>query len=316
MTALPGLTQVAPRGGRRVRSASPLARRRRRVFGPFLAPALLLYTLLFMAPTAYSFYASFTSWDGFSSPVWKGTVNYQTIWHDPAFKDAFFNTMELLFGCGIVLFVISFGFMLMLREMKGRRIVQGLTFLPHIVSGVALAAFWGFLLNHDGMLNNGLHSLGIGPVDWLKPAWQFKAVLAALVWINTGYYVTILMAGVDRIPPYYYEEAKLAGTTAFQRFRYVTLPMTWDVIGTAAVLWTIGSVKVFEFILAFSGSQGDLPPTQQWTSAMYVYGETVGGSTPVYEFGLASAGAVVTLVAVVIVIFVLRRATRRERLEL
>jgi ABC-type glycerol-3-phosphate transport system permease component len=94
--------------------------------------------------------------------------------------------------------VLSFAFMLMLREMKGRKLIQGFIFLPHIVSGVALAAFWDFLLNHDGMLNKGLHSFGAGPVDWLKPQWQFNAILIAIVWINTGYYVTILMAGVDR----------------------------------------------------------------------------------------------------------------------
>ena len=304
-------------GVRRGRAkGSPLARRRRRVFGPFPAPALILYTVLFMVPTVYSFYASFTSWDGFSNPRWKGTLNYDHLTHDPAFKDAFFNTMKLLFGCGIFLFVLSFAFMLMLREMKGRKFIQGFIFLPHIVSGVALAAFWDFLLNHDGMLNKGLHSFGLGPVDWLKPQWQFNAILVAIVWINTGYYVTILMAGVDRIPPYYYEEAKLAGTNSWQRFRHITLPMSWDVVGTAAVLWTIGTVKIFEFILAFSGSQGNLPTTNQWTSAMYVYGETIGGTSPIYDFGRACAGAVVTLVAVVVVVVVLRRATSRDRLEL
>ena len=310
------MTSATLAAGRSRVQGSPLARRLPCVFWPFLAPTLILYTGVFMVPKMYSFYASFTSWDGFSDPRWKGTFNYQHLTRDPAFKDAFFNTLKLLFGCGAFLFVLSFGFMLLLREMKGRRFIQGFIFLPHIVSGVALAAFWSFLLGHDGMANNALHAMGLGPVDWLKPEWQFKAILVAIVWINVGYYVTILMAGVDRIPPYYYEEAKLAGTNAWQRFRHVTLPMSWDVIGTAAVLWTIGTVKIFEFILAFSGGQGNLPTTNQWTSALYVYGETIGGTSPIYDFGRACAGAVVTLVAVVLVVVVVRRATSRDRLEL
>ena len=308
-------TAPALRTGRGAGAGSPLTRRRRRLAGPFLAPAVLLYTALFIAPTLYSVYASFTSWDGVDPPKWNGVHNYTALFHDPAFTSAFGNTLELLFGCGAVIFVLSFAFMLLLREMKGRKFIQGVIFLPHIISGVVLAIFWGFLLRYDGMLNNLLSHFGAGPVQWLSPQRAFTAILAALVWINTGYYVTILMAGVDRIPPYFYEEAKLAGASAWQRFRHVTLPLSWDVVGTAAVLWTITSVKTFEFILAFSSTQGALPPTSQWTSALFVYGETVGGTTPAYEFGYAAASAVVTLAAVVLVVLVIRRLMRREPLE-
>ncbi|MFC9684264.1 carbohydrate ABC transporter permease [Streptomyces sp. NPDC056948] len=294
---------------------SPLERRRGRIFAPFLAPAVALYTALFIGPTLYSLYTSFTDWDGINSPQWAGTRNYTQLLHDPAFRSAFGNTLKIVFGVGAAIFVLSFGFMLMLREMRGRRVIRGVIFLPHIVSSVVLAIFWGVLLSLDGLLNQALDGIGIDPVEWLRPGWTMSAVLVALVWINTGYYVTILMAGVDRIPVSFYEAARLDGTNAWQRFRHVTLPLSWDVTAAAAVLWTITSVKIFEFILAFGGNQGALPPTYQWNNAMFVYGETVGGITPVNQFGYAAASAVTTLLFVAVLVIVLRRLMRREPLQ-
>ncbi|MFB7378434.1 carbohydrate ABC transporter permease [Kitasatospora purpeofusca] len=296
-------------------TASPLERRRGRIFGPFVAPAVALYTVLFIGPTLYAMYTSLTDWDGINSPRWAGLRNYTQLLHDPAFRSAFGNTLKIVFGVGGVVFVLSFGFLLMLREMRGRKLIRGVVFVPHIVSSVVLAIFWGSLLNLDGLVNQALGPLGIDPVEWLRPGWTTDAVLVALVWINTGYYVTILMSGVDRIPESYYEAARLDGANAWQRFRHVTLPLSWDVTAAAAVLWTITSVKIFEFILAFGGNQGALPPTYQWNNALFVYGETVGGIAPLNQFGYASASAVTTLAFVAVLVVVLRRLMRREALQ-
>ncbi|MGW4646860.1 carbohydrate ABC transporter permease [Kitasatospora sp. NPDC004289] len=294
---------------------SPLERRRGRISVPFTAPALALYTALFTGPSLYSVYTSLTDWDGVNSPRWVGLRNYTQLLRDPAFGSAFGNTLKIVFGVGAVVFLLSFGFLLVLRELRGRRLIRGVIFLPHIVSSVVLAIFWGSLLSLDGLVNQALEGVRADPVDWLRPSWTMNAVLLALVWINTGYYVTILMAGVDRIPDSYYEAARLDGANAWQRFRHVTLPMSWDVTGAAAVLWTITSVKIFEFLLAFSGSQGGLPPTYQWNNALFVYGETVGGLTPLNQFGYASASAVTTLAFVAVLVAVLRRLMRREALQ-
>ncbi|MFF2040865.1 carbohydrate ABC transporter permease [Kitasatospora sp. NPDC058170] len=294
---------------------SPLERRRGRIFGPFVAPAAALYTALFIGPTLYAVYTGLTDWDGINSPRWAGFRNYTQLLHDPAFSSAFGNTLKILFGVGAVVFVLSFGFMLMLREMRGRKLVRAVIFLPHIVSSVVLAIFWGSLLSLDGLVNQALGGLGMDAVQWLRPGWTMNAVLLALIWINTGYYVTILMAGVDRIPDSFYEAARLDGANAWQRFRHVTLPLSWDVTAAAAVLWTITSVKIFEFILAFGGNQGALPPTYQWNNALFVYGETVGGITPLNQFGYAAASAVTTLAFVGVLVVALRWLMRRDALQ-
>lgn len=300
----------------RVRAVrSPIEQRQRRVFGPFVALPLILYVGLFIAPSLYSVYASLTDWDGVNVPVWAGLRNYGQLFGDPAFLLSLKNTLYILLGVGGSMFVLSFALMLVLRDMAGRKFVRGVIFLPHIVSSIVLAIFWGFLLRYDGLVNAGLRAMGGHPISWIGPGSAFLVIMVGLVWINTGFYVTILMAGVDRIPAYFYEDSELAGASALQKLWHVTLPLCWDVIGVAAVLWTISSVKIFEFIYAFGGAQGAMPPTTEWNTAVFVFGTTVGGTTPEYRFGYASASAVVTLAMVMVLVVLLRRAMRRDAVE-
>lgn len=305
-----------PAGPRPVRGGqSPLARRQRRIFGPFLAIPLVLYLVLFVGPTLYSVYAAFTNWDGINTPTWRGTDNFTALFDDPLFIESFWNTLLILVAVGIGIFVLAFSFMLLLREMKGRGFVRGVIFLPHIVSPLVLAIFWGFLLRHDGLLNALIVKFGGEPVAWIGPDSAFLMIMIAMVWISTGFYVAILMAGVDRIPAYFYEDASLAGASSWQKLRHITLPLSWDVIGVAAVLWTISSVKIFDFIYAFGASQGTMPPTYEWNAAVFVYGVTFGGQTPQYRFGYACASAVVMLLLVSGMVALLRRAMRRDAVQ-
>ncbi|RJQ68512.1 sugar ABC transporter permease [Pseudonocardiaceae bacterium YIM PH 21723] len=295
--------------------ATPLETRQRRIFGLFVALPLLVYLALFIGPTVYSIYAGFTNWDGIDPPRWRGTRNYTRLVSDPQFITSFGNTLLILFGVGVAVFVLSFSFMLILRDMRGKGFVRGVIFMPHIVSPIVLAIFWGFLLRHDGLLNAAIVKMGGQPVAWIGPKSAFLMIMVALVWTSTGFYVAILMAGVDRIPKYFYEDAELAGASAWQRLRHVTLPLSWDVVGVAAVLWTISSIKIFEFIYAFGAAGGYMPPDYEWNTAVFVYGVTVGGANPLNRFGYASASAVLMLFLVTALVALLRRAMRREAVQ-
>ncbi|MEZ3161058.1 sugar ABC transporter permease [Microbacterium sp. BWT-B31] len=296
-------------------TTTAFARKQRQLTVPFVLLAFVLYTALFIVPTCYSIYASFTNWNGIDEPTWVGFMNYLRLAQDPVFHRAFLNTVCITIGAGALLFVLSFVMLLVIREMRLARFIRAALFLPHLVSTIVLAIFWGFLFRFDGLVNTFLGALGIPPVAWMGPDTAFLFILLGLIWIHLGYYVTILMAGVDAIPVNYYEAALLDGAGPWQRFRNVTLPLAWDVVGVAAVLWTISSVKIFEFILAFSGTQGALPHVNQWNTALFVYGKTLGGGAAAFQFGYASAGAVVTLVFVAVLVVLLRRVMRRDTIE-
>lgn len=286
------------------------------MFWPFVAPALVLYTLFMVGPTVASFWISLTRWNGIGDAEFVGFAQYTRLFSDTLFWTSVGNTLVILFGVGIAVFVISFALTMVLREMLARRFVRSVLFFPNIVSALVVGIFVGFMFQTDGVIDALLAAVGITDTpNWLGDH-MFLIVCLGLTWVSTGFYITLIMAGVDQIPPYLYEEADLAGASAWQRFRMITLPLTWEVITTAAVLWTISALKIFEYLLAFAGSGQDLPPTSTWNTAMFIYGKTFGGRTPAYEFGYASAAAVVTLVSIAVLIVLLRRITRRDAIEL
>jgi raffinose/stachyose/melibiose transport system permease protein len=297
-------------------AGSILERDRRKLYIPFLVPALLLYLAFVIAPSVAALWISFHRWDGVGDMQWRGLGNYVALLSDTTFHTALWNTLVILVVAGAGIFVVSFAITMLIREMRGRKFVRSVLFFPHIVSAIVLSIVWGFLFQYNGVVNAVLGALfGAGPIPWLDDTNLFPMILLGTVWLSTGLYVTIILAGVDRIPAYFYEDALLAGANAFQRLRHVTLPLSWDVITVAATFWTISSLKIFEFIYAFGGTTADLPPPAVWNSALFVYGESFGGRSPSYLFGYASASAMLMLALFSVLVVVLRRVLRRDPVE-
>lgn len=295
---------------------SAFERARRRLYLPFVIPALLLHLAFVIGPTVAALWISFHRWDGVSPMEWTGLDNYTALLKDSTFRTALVNTLVILVVAGLAIFVISFALTMVVREMRWKSFVRSVLFFPHIVSAIVLSIVWGFIFQHNGAVNTILDRLfGTEPIPWLNADNLFIMILVGTVWLSTGLYVTIIMAGVDRIPPYFYDDALLAGASAVQRLRYVTLPLSWDVISVAAIYWTISSLKIFEFIYAFGGTTNDLPPPGVWNSALFVYGESFGGRSPSYLFGYASASAILMLVLFAFLVVGLRRMMRRDPIE-
>ncbi|MEU4828419.1 sugar ABC transporter permease [Actinomadura sp. NPDC023710] len=292
--------------------ASPLERRRRRLFWPFVAPALLLYMVFYIVPTLVTAWISFNDWAGAGPMRFAGLDNYRRLMLDPVFHDAFTNTLVILFVVGGATFALSFVLTIILRDMVGRKAVRSIIFFPNIVSGIVLSILWGFLFQADGVVNTALRGAGLShPPNWLG-AHLFSVIMIGLVWAQTGFFTTILMAAVDRIPKELYEACDLEGATALQRFRHVTLPLMWDVVGVCSVLWSIHAIKLFEFIYAFAGAAGQLPPTHVWNTAVYAYAEAFSG---VPRYGSAAATGMVMLALVAVLVVLLRRLFRRDGVQ-
>ncbi len=294
---------------------SPVKQEQRKVYWWFIAPAVILYTVFFVVPAIGTIWISFHKWAGAGAMEWVGIRNYRRLWLDPIFHTSFINTLKILFLVGGATFLLSFGTMMVLRDMMGRGFVRAVIFFPNILSGVVVAILWGFMFQGDGLINRFLMLAGVNnPPQWLNENMMINVVMIGLIWVSTGFYTTILMAGADRIPKHLYEDCALAGAGTFQQFRFVTLPLMWEVFGIAAVLWTISSIKIFEFILAFAGAVGFLPSVKTWNTALYSYAEAFSGEgTP--RYGTASASAVVMLILVIVLVVLLRRLMRRETLQ-
>ncbi|MCC2593693.1 sugar ABC transporter permease [Tessaracoccus sp. OS52] len=266
-------------------------------------------------PSAQTIWISLHQWSGAGPMDFVGLGNYRRIFGDPIFLTSFKNTLAILFVVGGVTFAISFVLMLVLRDLPGRRFIRAVIFFPNIVPGVVLSIVWGFLFQHEGLVNTFLRGMGVdAPPEWLNENNLFMVIMMGLIWINTGFFATILLAAVDRIPPYLFEDASLAGANAWQRMRHIIFPLTWDVIGVAAILWTISSIKIFEFIYAFAGGAGYLPPTKVWNTAVYTYAEAFSAQgTP--RYGTSAATAIVMLLLVGAMVALVGRIFRHDSIE-
>ncbi|WP_299949944.1 sugar ABC transporter permease [uncultured Ruegeria sp.] len=290
----------------------------KRLIGLFVAPAMIVYLCFFLIPTGFTFYSSLFEWSGFGSEAkFIGLGNYRRLWNDPTFWLSFRNTLALLFVGGFFVFFLAFLYTILINSgIWGKKLFRLVFFLPNVVSVVALSAMWAYIYNpRYGLLNTSLKSLGFegaGKTLWTSPDNIFWAMLAALVWVFTGFFLILLLAGVDKIPADMYEAADLEGANLWHKFWYITVPMIWDVMTISFVIWIINAVKMFEFPFAFGFLQ---VPQQLYTLGIYLYIMGFGQRDPIYQLGYATAIGVVMLVLAFSLIVLVRRLMRRDQLE-
>ena len=286
--------------------------------GIFLAPALIIYLLIIVMPTVATIWISLTEWKGIGDEAtFVGIDNYRRLWQDETFRASFNRTLTILVVGGVIVFACAFVFTMLLRELRSRKFVRAVIFFPNIVPPVALAIAWGVLLApRSGLLNGFLKAIGLSSLTqtWLSPDLFFGSIMAGLIWIYTGFFATILMAGVDRVPNYFYEAAGLEGASSRQLFTRVTIPLTWDVLSVSAVLWVIVAIKTFEFIYALGGSGTD-PSAASWTLPVHMYVIALGNRSPILALGQGSAIAVIMVIMVGLLVVLLRRLMRRGVVE-
>ncbi|MEV4373424.1 sugar ABC transporter permease [Nonomuraea sp. NPDC049637] len=292
----------------------PAVRARQRAFVPMVGPALALLGVFVLGPACHAVWISLQQTAGYGDSRFVGLRNYARLLGDPVFHTALLNTLKLLVVGGGVTFAAGFALTMVLREMRGRLVARNILFFPNIVSALVPAIVAGFLFNPDGLVNTVLRGVfGVSdPPKWLAVDNTFTLILIVAIWAAVGYYTTIIMAAVDRIPASFYEDCALLGATSWQRLRHVTIPLTWDVLSVCALLWTISSIKVFELVLVFGGGTAGTPPSSTWTVALYSYAATYGGSGSPPELGMTAASALFSLLIAAAVVLLLRRALDRE----
>jgi len=290
---------------------------RQRMVIPFLLPAFILYTVFFVYPAVQAFWVSLHDWSGFGqNMVYIGLGNYREMLKDTIFWSAFRRTLYISVVGGIGIFGLALFFAQILqRNLFGKRFFRSLIFFPMVVPGIGLGLIWQFIYNNDwGVLSGFLKLVGLKSLNlfWLAPDHIIQSLTVAIIWSYVGYYMTILLAGIDKIPVTYFEAAVLDGASEWKMFFTITLPMIWDVFVIALVLWIIGSLKIFDLIAA---TTFPAPPTSTYTVSIYVWVEAIGAYSPVYRLGYATALGVVLLLMVVISVMFVRLVTRREAIE-
>ncbi len=284
----------------------------------FLLPASTLYMVFFLIPTIQALYFSLLDWSGFGNNAeFIGLNNFSQLMGDRVFWLSMRNTISILVVGGIVIFGLALALTMLLNSgIRGKKLFRAIIFLPNVIAIIALTTLWGYIYTpRNGLLGAFFGKLGLEYWEnftWLGPNTIFAAMTVAIIWIEVGFYLVLLMAGVDKIPIDYYEAAKLDGANQFQMFRRITVPLLWDVITVGMVLWSIYAVKIFEFPFSFTGLE---PNVDSYTVAVYLYIQGFGQRQPIYRLGYATAIGVMLLFVIIVIVLILRRAMRREVVE-
>lgn len=133
---------------------------------------------------------------------------------------------------------------------KGSNLFKSMFFFPQVCSYVAVGIVWGIIFSANGPVNSMLLSLGVQePPVWLQSSeWALFTIMMVAIWKQTGYFMIMLLAGLQTIPRHLYEAAEIDGANAVARFFRVTLPMLSSTLFMVIILAVIGSFQVFDLV--------------------------------------------------------------------
>jgi len=241
----------------------------------FAGPALLVIALFFGVPVLAALALSLTDFDIYAladidNLRFVGLGNYIALLKNPLFWKALGNTFYFVLVGVPLSIAASLGAALLLHSKVARMrpFFRTALFAPVVTTVVAVAVIWRYLFHTQyGMVNWGLSSLGIAPVDWLgDPAWAMPTIILFAVWKNFGYNMIIFLAGLQAIPEDLYEAARIDGASGWRQFRHVTLPMLGPVLLLVGILTMAGYFQMFAepYVMTQGG------PLQSTVSVLYL----------------------------------------------
>lgn len=262
----------------------------------FILPPLVLFLIFMVIPTVMALYLSLTNYNVIQAPKFVGIRNFVNIVHDPYFFVALRNTFYYVVIYVPLGLLTALGAALLLNKRKfGIKLFRTCFYLPVLSSSIATATIWLWLLNPQyGLINTMLSWFGINGPAWLASSdWAMIAIIIMSVWAGFGGNMMIYLAGLQGVPDYLYEAAKLDGASAFKMFWYVTMPALGSTTFLVSTMLCIGAFQMFD--QAYLLTQGG-PGNATVTLVYYIYNTGFGS----LNMGYASALSVVLFVLIFI----------------
>jgi multiple sugar transport system permease protein len=253
----------------------------------FLAPGLIIFSVFTVFALIYAFYLTFHEWNILQpAKPFVGLQNYKDMIHDAQFRQAVVNTAYFTGGSIPCTMAIGLGVALLLNQpLRFRGLFRTMYYLPVVTPFVASAILWKWLYNGDyGLFNFYLLKLHLidQPLLWLSSKdLAMPSVILMAIWGGVGFSMVVYLAGLQSIPEELYEAAKIDGANAFDRLRYVTIPMLAPTTLFLLVIGIIGSFQIFTQIFVMTGGG---PVGRTTTVVYYIY----QSAFTYYEMGYAS----------------------------
>ena len=294
------------------RSPSSFEQRERRFALALLAPALLLLLLITTAPLVYLLWAGVQRLD--MSMPWlsgfAGVDNYVKMGADPRFWNSLVLTVVYTGSTVVLQVLVGLALALLVLQIpKGQALFRIAAILPIVLAPVVVGLFWRTLvLAPDfGLVDLVTRALGLGSHNWLgDPQLALISVIAIHTWQWTPFAFLVLLATLATLPPDVFEAARLDRAGAWQRFRYITLPLIRPAIVMVIILRTMTALSAFAAIFAATGGG---PGSSTEILNLYAYRTSFTELNIGYGASLATVLLAVTLA---VSLFLFRRRRGRE----
>jgi len=269
-----------------------------------MAAPYAVFLVAFAAyPIVFALVLVFLHWDLVTAPSFAGLDNLRLLVNDGRFWRAVANTFVFLSIHVPLQIVTALGLALALnRKLAGRGFWRAAFFLPVVISGAVVAILWSNLYATDvGLINKLLVKIGLSPVSWLTdPNTAMPAIAVMVTWKNVGFYVIIYLAGLQYIPKSCQEAIEIEGASAWQRFRYLTLP---SLLPQTILVVTLSTINGFQLFIEPYVMTGGGPLRRTYSVVLYLYTNAFAYQ----KMGYAATIGVALALIIGTVVFIQRR---------
>ncbi|MGW6837075.1 carbohydrate ABC transporter permease [Streptomyces sp. NPDC054949] len=274
---------------------------------PWIGPAVLLIVLVVLWPVYEMVRTSFLKIS--SSGFVRGSAGfdkYKRLFDEPSLPSVVVSTLVWTVVVVTATMVTSLALaQLFNQRFPGRRVTRWALIAPWAASVVMTAIGFKWMLNQTaGVLNTLMRDLGLidGPRDWLgdpSTAWPWMMFVA--VFVSLPFTTYTLLAGLQTIPGEVYEAAKMDGTTTWQTYLRITLPLLRPAFLVGVV---INLINVFNsFPVIWSMTRGG-PDSDTATTTVFMY------QLKNSDIGQSAAMSVVNFALVVVMVVLFLKVSR------
>lgn len=260
-----------------------------------ILPALAGCFFFTVYPVCYVVYLSTFSWDLISpDKLFIGLQNYTRLLAHPDFLHVLFNSFTYM----LVMVCVSISISLVLAVWLNKKLalysfVQTAVFTPHIISLVSVAMLWMWIMDPEyGLLNYVLSWFGIPGLKWIdSPDTALLSLILVGIWKIIGYDILLLVAGLQSIPSYIYESARLDKASRATIFFRITIPLLSPTLFFVLIVNIASSFQVFDSVKIMTQG-GPVNSTNLLVHWIYQTGFEF------YRIGEAATGAVFLFIIV------------------
>lgn len=294
------------------RTALKATRRRRDMRGwAFVAPFMVVFVAMIIAPVAYALYLSFFREQLIGGNVFAGASNYVDVFQDAKFWESFGRVGLFLVVQVPIMLTLSMIAALALdsARLHGASFFRIAIFLPYAVPGVVAALIWGFIYGDQFGLTGSINDLlGAHVLKPFSASWVLPSIGNIVTWEFMGYNMLIFYAALKVVPSELYEAAEIDGAGPLRTVFSIKIPALRGAIVIATVFSIIGSVQLFNEPNLLKTLAPNVI-SSYFTPNMYAYNLSFAGQ----QFNYAATVAIVMGVITAVIAYIVQaRGSRQE----